>query len=193
MCGGTITVMEQKKGDNKVTVSETKLPKRNKLRIILVALFVLLILGGITALVINSQHQHDNQEKSQMTEEELSSAVNAYNSKKQYQKAVDLIEIQYDKDSPTNQALLASVYFNKGDYSKSLKIYKSLEVENQLDQNTAEAAARTANKINDKQLAVNYYKKAIIFAKADTSNPVRGADVRYYNDQINRIDQGNTQ
>lgn len=128
-----------------------------------------------------------------MTEEELSSAVNAYNSKKQYQKAVDLIEIQYDKDSPTNQALLASVYFNKGDYSKSLKIYKSLEVENQLDQNTAEAAARTANKINDKQLAVNYYKKAIIFAKADTSNPVRGADVRYYNDQINRIDQGNTQ
>ncbi|HUD06430.1 MAG TPA: hypothetical protein VMR34_00940 [Candidatus Saccharimonadales bacterium] len=118
----------------------------------------------------------------------LETTINQEVGLKKYQAAISLINDQSDRTSRTDQSMLAGVYDSEGNYTSALAIYAQLYKSNTMTASTAAEAGAAAQAVNNKQLAVTYYKLAIALTMKIHTNPLSGRYIEYYTNLVNQLE-----
>jgi tetratricopeptide (TPR) repeat protein len=160
--------MKKSTPDTTSEISHHWYRKRN----IWIDIAVIVIVVIIIAVIWWVGHRPEAETKSdvpQYSGQQLVDEVNLRIAGNDYAGAIKLVKGQKNGNDPNVQLLLASAYSNKDDYTSALKIYKNLENQGKLNATNTAAAADMAVKANDKQAAIELYKKAIQRVQGDSS------------------------
>ena len=145
---------------------------RGRRLFIAAAFFIFLIIIVVVIILIRGNTPS-------MSGTALLKAIDSYEDKGNYNKAISLIEHSKDESTYGKQRLLTSVYIDDHQYSKALTIYAGLKSSNQMTDADAAAAGATAASNDQSSLAASYYKLAAKLTADDHSNPVAKAEAAY--------------
>lgn len=188
------------------TVQIQKKQKRRKVLILIGVVVVVLVAAGAAGAWYwsrdNNNGQSTNEEETpsgmntdisyelkleQLEPEQLHEKVDQFTYTGQYNEAAQLIEYQdYFSDSSDAHMLLASVYLNAGRPEQALETFEQMEDKFGLTKGIAENIGDLAAEIGNKELAVEYYEKAIELAQ-NPENPLAEVDAEKIRKKIDEL------
>lgn len=164
---------------------------KNSHRILWVVVAIV-VAGGLGVVVRWFQGYQEQKENAAQTKlvEKINTAQTQSIVNGNYDKAIDTIEKELanpDISTDAKYTLLFQqglAYENKKDFAGALETYKKADTVIATE-GIAEAMARVAEAKGDKQLAIDYYKKAI--SRIEPDNPVGGDNKTRYEGEIKRL------
>lgn len=147
------------------------------------AAIVLIVVAAVTVYIVRQPRTDSfeggtSKQVKKLSDSDYQWALNNSQASNDPKATVRLAEEQRD-DSVTRQAVLAGAYANDKQYDKALAIYKELDAQDRLTSNFYAGGASIATQAGQKDLAIEYYQKAITKAKSEKGPTMDSSILQY--------------